>query len=159
MAWLLSVTETMQGCHHFVDPQLGDASERLIWFRIKWGGVPSMVLNPLSPRFLDYDCDGVIQVDGLTPTAVPCKGSLHLDYRRRHAISYRLAFEVDGRLFRFNGEKRDVRLDRPWMLVKTHTTCYGELLDDKRRIISRSVLHFEPAMAREFLMSMRLSRA
>lgn len=159
MAWLLSISETMRGTHHFVDPQLGDASERPFWFRIRWAGIPTLVLNPLSPRFLDYDCDGVIHADGLTSIPVPCKGSLHIDYRRAHAISYRLTFEADGRLFRFNGEKRDVRLDRPWMLVKTHTTCYGEIVDDQRRVVSRSVVHFEPSTAIDFLKSLRLSRA
>jgi hypothetical protein len=159
MAVVVRLTETMRGTHHFVDSSLGNAEDRKFYFRIQWGGAVSSVLNPLSPDFLRYDADGIIFVEGLDSSELRCKGSLELDYLREHKLTYRLNFEHQGRLFRYTGEKTNVRLTHPVMLVKTHTTCYGRIVDDQSRIVSKSVAHFEPESIAEFLTSFRLSRA
>jgi hypothetical protein len=157
MALMLSMTECMRGVHHFVDPALGDASDRELYFRIQWGAPLRAALNPLSPGFLRYQAHGAIFVQGLGAAELPCAGSLRLDYVREHKIIYDLRFEHEGRALRYLGEKTDVRLTRPLMLVKTHTTCYGRILDEAGRILSRSVVHFEPSATLQFLASTRLS--
>jgi hypothetical protein len=155
MGLSFQMTECMRGAHHFVDPALGDASDRALYFRIRWSGALAAVLNPLSPEFLRYQAQGVISVDGLTPGEVPCNGTLAVDYLREHKITYTLAFDR----WRFVGEKVDVRLTRPVMLIKTHTTCYGRIEDEHGKIVSRSVVHFEPEDALGFLASTRVSWA
>lgn len=155
MGLSFQMTECMRGTHHFVDPARGDASDRSLYFRIRWSGQLASVLNPLSSEFLRYAAEGVILVEGLTSGEVPCNGTLVLDYVREHKITYALQFDH----YRFIGEKVDVRLTRPVMLIKTHTTCYGRIEDEQGKIISRSVVHFEPEDALGFLASTRVSRA
>jgi len=144
MAIRMQITETMKGLHHFVDPALGDATDRTQWFRIHWSGTPGRVLNPLSGGFLTYDAAGEMFVDGLTAEPVPCLGSFRIDYLRKRKLTYELTFDVGDHTFRYLGEKVNVNLLRPLQLVKTHTTCYGTLTRDDGVIVSRSVLHFDP---------------
>jgi len=153
MGLSFQLTECMRGAHHFVDPVLGDASDRNLYFRIRWSGQLASVLNPFSSEFLLYQAQGAILVDGLTQGEAPCKGTLKLDYLREHKLTYTLVFDR----WRFIGEKLDVRLSRPVMLIKTHTTCYGRIEDERARIVSRSVVHFEPADAFGFLASTRVA--
>lgn len=159
MALVVTLTETMRGTHHFVDPALGDGSDLEFYFQIRWGGVMATVLNPLAPGFLRYDAEGVIFAQGLHDSELPCRGELELDYLHQHKITYRLNFEHQGKLLRYFGDKTDVNLLRPIMLIKTHTTCYGRIVDEQDRILSRSVLHFEPESIARFLASVRVSRA
>ena len=130
----------MTGAHHFVDPARGDAHDRRFYFRIDWGARRLAQLNPLSPEFLEFDAEGVLLAEGLTPGEVPCRGTLRLDYLGSHTLTYTLSFEVDGQPHRYVGEKVDVNLARPLMLVKTHTTCYGTVWDGEGRIVSRSMV-------------------
>ena len=151
-----TITETMSGLHHFVDPARGDANDRRFYFRLDWGARRPEQLNPFGDRFLVFEADGYVLVDGLTAGEVPCTGTLALDYFGRHTITYTLDFEVDGEPYHFVGEKVDVNPLRPVMLVKTHTTCYGTLTDATGTIVSRSVTHFEPSAIVPFLTSFRL---
>jgi hypothetical protein len=152
-----SITETMKGDHHFVDPTLGSATDRLFYFRLDWGGAIADSFNPGSEDFLAFEASGVIFVSGLTPGEVPCSGTLHIDYLRSRTLRYELDFEVEGEPYRYVGEKVDVNLLNPLLLVKTHTTCYGTLTRGDGSIVSRSVAHFEPRSTLPFLMSFRLS--
>ncbi len=152
----LQVTETMTGLHHFVDPALGDATDRPLWFRIRWSGAPGAVLNPRSAEFLTFDASGQILVAGLTGGPARCHGTFRIDYFGKHRITYDLAFEAEERRYRYFGEKLDVNLLRPLQLIKTHTTCYGTVTRDDGAIVSRSVTHFEPAEIVPFVTSFKL---
>ena len=151
-----TITETMKGDHHFVDPSRGSASDRLFYFRIEWGGAFPESFNPASTEFLTFEAQGVIFASGLTPGEVPCAGSLTLDYIQSKTLRYELDFEVEGEAYHYVGEKVDVNLLKPLLLVKTHTTCYGTLTTNDGTIISRSVTHFDPAAALPFVLSFRL---
>jgi hypothetical protein len=151
-----TITETMSGLHHFVDPARGDANDRRCWFRLDWGARRAAQLNPFGDEFLVFAATGQIFVDGLTDSDVPCRGTIELDYFGRHTITYELDFDVDGEAYHFVGEKLDVNPLSPLMLVKTHTTCYGTLTDATGVIVSRSVTHFEPRALVPFLTSFRL---
>lgn len=153
----LQISETMRGSHHFVDPALGAATDHRFYFIIDWGGLPLEVLNPLSSMFMVFDAEGVILVEGLTDGEVPCTGKLTLDYFGSRSLRYELDFEVGDRGYSYVGEKVDVDLRKPLLLVKTHTTCYGTLRRDDGAIVSRSVVHFEPEAIVPFLRSVRLS--
>ena len=156
MALAFSITETMTGSHHFVEPSLGDGSDQSLIVRIRWGGELSAVLNPLSARFLNYDAEGSIFIEGLASEEIPCSGWLRLDYFRDHKIVYRLDFKHDGHVFHYTGEKTNVHLRRPLQLVKTHTTCYGAVTNERGQTISKSIIHFKPSSMPAFLRSLRL---
>lgn len=152
-----SMTETMKGDHHFVDPALGSAADRLFYFRLDWGGAFAEAFNPGSGEFLTFEATGVIFVSGLTAGEVPCTGTLKLDYLRSKTLRYELDFEVEGEPYHYVGEKVDVNLLNPLLLIKTHTTCYGTLTRGDGAIVSRSVAHFEPRSTLPFLMSLRVA--
>ena len=156
MSLSFTLTETMSGLHHFVDPGRGDANDRRFYFRLDWGARRPAQLNPFGQEFMIFEATGWILVDGLTPGEVPCTGTLEIDYFGRHTITYVLDFEVDGESYHFVGEKVDVNPLRPLMLVKTHTTCYGTLTDAAGAVVSRSVTHFEPSTLVPFITSFRL---
>lgn len=151
-----SITETMKGDHHFVDPTIGSASDRLFYFRIEWQGAIPDSFDPRSTEFLIFDAQGVIFVSGLTAGELPCAGSLRLDYVRSKSLRYELDFDVDGEAYHYVGEKLDVNLLKPLLLIKTHTTCYGTLTRSDGSIISRSIAHFEPETALPFILSLRV---
>jgi hypothetical protein len=158
MRFSFTITETMSGVHHFVEPSHGDPSDRSLYFRLDWGPERASALNPWAPDFLEFPAQGVIFVEGLTPAETPCRGSLKLDYFRSQTLTYNLDFEVGGRPYHYVGQKQKVNLANPVMLVKTHTTCYGTLTDAQGRVISRSIVHFEPDTLPAFLASFRLRR-
>jgi hypothetical protein len=150
------ISEVMKGDHHFVDPDLGSAVDHLFYFRIDWRGSIPGGLNPKSDEFLLFQASGTIFVGGLTPGEVPCVGTIRVDYLQSKTIRYELDFELDGEPYSFVGEKVDVELHKPALLIKTHTTCYGTLAKGDGTIVSRSVTHFEPQRLLPFLLSFRL---
>ena len=152
----MQVTETMKGLHHFVDPALGDATDRPLWFRIHWSGTPGRVLNPLSGGFMTYDAAGEILVAGLTDGPAPCLGTFSIDYIRKRKITYDLTFDAGDHAYRYVGEKTDVNLLRPLQLIKTHTTCYGTVTRDDGVVVSRSVIHFDPGDLLSLVTSFKL---
>ena len=149
------ITETMRGVHHFVNPSQGTAEDHDFYFTIDWRSSLFRAFNPLGPAFMVFEAKGVIFVDGLTPGEVPCEGVLKVDYILSKTIRYTLDFEIGGKRFQYVGEKIDVDLSQPWLLVKTHTTCYGKIVGEKGDVISRSVAHFEPQTMVPFLTSFR----
>jgi hypothetical protein len=157
MPLAFSITESMSGSHHFVDTSLGDASDRRLSLRIRCGGAIQSVLNPLSARFLNYDAEGVIRVEGLDETEVPCRGWLRLDYFRDHKIVYKLDFEHGGKPFQFTGEKTHIEFRRPLQLMRAHMTCHGAITDERGRIVSKSVIHSDPGQVANLLRSLRFS--
>lgn len=150
------VTETMRGDHHFVDPELGEPSDRDFWFRIDWSGDPLRSFNPASARFMSFEAVGVIDVAGLTEGETHCEGQLRVDYVKDRTIVYELDFQAKGRAYHYTGRKVDVDLTRPVELVKTHTTCYGTIIRDDGRIVSKSVAHFVPEELLPFITSLRM---
>ena len=151
-----TITEVMRGNHHFVDPDLGAPTDHLFYFRINWSGSLLESLHPKSDEFLTFDAEGVIFVGDLTPGEIPCRGALRVDYFGSKTIRYELDFELEGEPFHYVGEKVDVDLLKPLLLIKTHTTCYGTLTRADGEIISRSVTHFEPHRVVPFVTSFRL---
>ena len=157
MPLAFSITESMSGSHHFVDSSLGDSVDRRLSLRIRWGGGVQSVFNPLSARFLNYDTQGVIVVEGLSDGEIPCKGWLRADYFRDHKIVYKLDFDHNGKPYQFTGEKTQVELRRPLQLMKAHMTCHGVITDERGRIVSKSVIHSDPGQVADLLKSLRLS--
>jgi hypothetical protein len=158
MALGFETEEIMRGTHHFVDPSYGSPHEMPMHFRIDWGQTFDRFLNPGSAGFFRADATGVISVTGLTDGEVPAKGSLELRYLTENTLRYDLEFNAHGEPFRYVGQKRDVKLWKPWLLPKTHTTCYGWISDEQGSIISRSVVHFllDFATLTHFITSFRL---
>jgi len=155
----IQLTETMRGQHHFVDPALGEPTDRPFSFRLVWGAELPVAMNPLDSRFMVFDATGTIDVDGLTDGGVPCEGTLRVDYLRERSIAYELDFALGDRRYRYSGKKVGIDLLRPIELVKTHTTCYGAIARDDGRVVSKSVAHFEPDELLPFLMSFRVALA
>jgi hypothetical protein len=150
------ISEIMKGSHHFVDPELGTADDHLFYYRLDWSGSIPGALDPRSDEFLTFEAEGALFAGGLTPGEVPCRGTIRVDYFHSKTIRYDLELEVEGQRYIFVGEKVDVDLLAPALLIKTHTTCYGTLTREDGRVISRSVTHFEPKTLLPFLLSLRL---
>lgn len=153
MALVFSISETMNGLHHFVDPALGPATDQKAFLRLQWGGPLRHAINPLD---LHFDAHGHLYFAGLTSDEVPCQGSITLDYLHQHVVRYELDFSVEGQPYRYIGEKTDVRLRHPLLLTKTHTTCYGTVCNHAGTIVSRSVLHFDLLSMPAFVTSLRV---
>jgi hypothetical protein len=141
----------MSGTHQFSDGA-GPDGEHPFVFRVSWG--PDRLtdwLNPLSERFLWQEVEGDVLVGGLCDWT-PCRGTLALEYGQAR-VRYRFDFEVEERLYRFEGEKKNLR---PWNLARTHTTCYGRLVElESGREISTSVTRFKFRDVPGFLRSLR----
>jgi hypothetical protein len=158
MAKTFQITETMRGVHHFVDPSRGTAEDHVFYFTIDWQSSVFKALNPFGASFMTFDAKGVLFAGGLTAGEVPCQGVLKVDYIRSKTIAYELDFQIEDKSYHYVGEKVDVDLSKPLLLVKTHTTCYGRVTRDDGQIVSRSVAHFEPRTVLPFLMSFRFQR-
>jgi len=145
--------EVMTGEHEF-EPGHGEPGKKFMEFRVTWG--PKRLgefANPIGGKFMYNDLYGYVDIEGLCQNA-PVEGSLELLYFSEGKIRYSFDFEVDGTPYHFIGEKRDIR---PWNLHRTHTTCYGELIDTSTgEVVSRSVTHFRLHTAPAFMASMRL---
>ena len=93
-------------------------------FRIQWG--PKRLrawLNPFSDRFLWQPLKGEVRVGGLCDWT-PCVGTLSLEYFSTRSIRYSFDFDVEGKRYRFGGDKVGIAL---WNLPVTHTTCTGAI--------------------------------
>jgi hypothetical protein len=132
-------SEIMSGHHEFADR--GGPSEQLPFaFRVDWG--PERLrdwLNPSHPGFLWQELEGEVQVGGLCGWT-PCRGTLHLEYVPKRRIRYDFDFEVDGVVYRYVGDKKNIRL---WNLAVSHTTCFGVLTErETGKLVSTSVSFF-----------------
>ena len=146
--------ETMSGSHHFVN-QAGPDGEHPLSFSVTWGTRHLLDwLNPLSSRFMSNFLQGHISVGGLV-TAAPCSGTLDLRYLQEASIRYTIDFKgSDAHPYRYVGEKVNLR---PWNLHKTHTTCYGTIVDlVSGEHVSKSIVYFHLASLPTFLASVRL---
>lgn len=131
--------EEMTGEHEFVGDH-GPPGQHPFAFRVRWG--PDRLrewLNPLGQRFLWQELEGEVRVGGLCDWT-PCRGTLELQYFGPRRIRYTFDFEVEGRTYRFLGDKVDIRL---WNLPVSHTTCTGALVElGSGQLVSRSVTRF-----------------
>ena len=95
-----------------------------------------------------------VTVGGLVNDA-PCRGTLDLAYFTEAKIRYTFDFRDDeGTPYRYIGEKVNLR---PWNLHKTHTTCYGTIVNLKtNKEVSKSILYFKFETIPEFMASFRL---
>ncbi|MCS6983758.1 MAG: SDR family oxidoreductase [Leptospiraceae bacterium] len=145
------IEEIMIGEHEFVDQE----GKLPIEFRVRWGATNLFhYANPFHPDFLKSKLQGFVSVGGLCEN-VPCEGFLKLNYFSDQTIRYDFSFTASGERWDFLGTKKQIY---PWNLPWSHTTLFGEL---RRRsdgkLISRSVMHFPPESAMEFLRSLRFA--
>jgi hypothetical protein len=148
------IAETMRGSHHFV-AGAGPEGEHPLDLELDWGCQRlSEWLNPLGARFLSNVAEGRIRVGGLVDAA-PCRGRLDLRYFKDASIRYDLRFKgAHGRAYRYLGEKVNLR---PWNLHRTHTTCYGTIVDlNADRDVSKSIVYFSLGSLPAMLASFRL---
>lgn len=146
--------EVMSGLHSF-EPVYGDPRERRpIEFRATWG--PDNIgewINPFSNGFLRQDLVGTITVDGLCKDA-KCVGTLELNYFDGQFLRYDFNFSADGKLYRYVGEKVNIK---PWNLPVSHTTCYGVITEEYNgTLVSKSTTHFRAKTIPAFLKSFRV---
>ncbi|MCH2045491.1 MAG: SDR family oxidoreductase [Saprospiraceae bacterium] len=150
------IEEIMSGEHEF-EPDFGNPGKRAMEFTVRWG--PNSFLdwiNPMGESFLVNDLSGTVSIEGLCQDA-PCSGTLELKYFDEQKIIYTFEFQVDGVLYVFRGEKRDIY---PWNLSTSHTCCFGELSrKESGDLISTSVTHFHLNTLPSFLASFQLSRS
>ncbi len=145
--------EVMSGDHAF-EADCGDSTARRpMQFKVTWG--PESIsewIDPRSDKFLWQELEGSVSVDGLCDET-PCKGTLELKYLDGQFLRYDFRFDVEGKPYRFVGEKVNIW---PWNLPVSHTTCYGVLTEaDTGKLISKSVTHFRFRTIPAFLASMR----
>ena len=148
-----SMDEVMTGEHRF-EPGCGRDGKLFMEFRVRWGAKRLLpFLNPLGEEFCHNDLEGTVTVEGLCEDT-PCKGTLVFHYHDEKLIRYTFDFEVDGRWYRYLGEKVNIL---PWNLPFSHTTCFGTLKESENgRLISRSVTYFRWRTTPSFLSSFRL---
>ena len=145
--------EVMTG-HHEFEPGCGPPGRHPMVFRVDWG--PRDVrawLRRGTDTFLSQELEGRVTVGGLCDET-PCLGALELRYFDERRIRYAFGFEVQGRAYRYVGEKVNIRV---WNLPVSHTTCFGRLVEaETGRLVSTSVTHFRLRTAPRFLTSLRL---
>ncbi|HSA58907.1 MAG TPA: hypothetical protein VLJ37_04410 [bacterium] len=150
------IVETMTGSHEFEEGR-GPKGSHPFSFEGRWGTSDlSEWLKPSSGKFLVADLEGTVTAGGLCRNA-PIKGRVELRYFKDRKIRYVFEFRVNGKAYRFVGEKVNIR---PWNLPVSHTTCYGVLTEKTTgRLVSRSVTHFRLRTIPAFLGSLRFHRA
>ena len=149
-----AVDEVMSGYHSF-EPGFGPAGRLPMEFRVTWGTKSlRRYLDPKGDRFLVNNLEGRVSIDCLCRD-VPCDGTLELKYFSEQVIRYTFAFEIDGKAYRYVGEKVNIR---PWNLPVSHTTCFGTLVEaETGKLVSRSVTRFRLRTFPAFLASFRLA--
>lgn len=152
--------ERLAGTHRFrqdlPERQIHAGQGGLLELQVSWGADDLWAfLSPMRREFGRADLTGHITVDGLCRQA-PASGTLELRYFQDASLRYRLEFATAGGRFRYLGVKRQIR---PWNLHRSHTTCYGEVVDaDTGDVISESVIRFDLWQLPAFLASFRLVR-
>ena len=151
-----SMHEIMEGTHQFETDFSNLADDRYMNFSIKWSAKSLLsFLNPFSKSFLVSDVDGTITIDGLC-IAAPCKGTMALKYFTNSSIEYKFDFNVDGKDYKYDGKKINIK---PWNLPKTHTTCYGTVKESVTgALVSTSITFFRLWRIPSFLGSFRLTK-
>ena len=157
------VDEVMSGTHKFVTNFDNIYGVQLaggpMEFCVTWGPrrIGEFMRQLLTGKPAVSELSGAVDIAGLC-NGLAIKGTLELRYFVDATLRYEFEFNVDGRDYRFIGVKRNLR---PWNLLKTHTTCYGMLLDvtgDEagmtNLLVSESVTRFRlytiPASLRSF---------
>lgn len=148
------IDEVMSGEHEF-EPTFGSPEKRPMEFRVTWGSkhIPQWA-NPAHDRFMISDLQGSVTIDGLCYQS-PCTGSLELRYFKDHTIRYTFGFKVDGKSYKYMGEKVNIHLRN---LPGSHTTCFGRLiLQETGQLVSTSVTYFRLRNLPRFMASFRLA--
>ncbi|MCZ7584649.1 MAG: hypothetical protein M5R36_15665 [Deltaproteobacteria bacterium] len=149
-----SIDEVMTGTHEF-EPGAGPEGVLPMEFRVTWGTERlGSWLNPRDENFMRSPLRGTVTIEGLCRDA-SCEGTLELAYFTRRRIRYAFTFKAKDTLYRYVGEKVNIR---PWNLPTSHTTCYGRLTEETTgKLVSTSVTHFRLRSAPAFLASLRLA--
>lgn len=131
--------ERMRGHHEFHDGY-GPPGRHPFVFRASWG--PDRLrdwLDPRKPSFLWQTLDGEVLAGGLCDWT-PFTGTLHLQYLPQRRIRYDFEFDVNGKVYRYIGDKTNLRL---WNLAVTHTTCHGVVTEQATgKLVSTGVTLF-----------------
>jgi hypothetical protein len=146
--------EEMSGEHEF-EPTFGTTEKRPMGFRVTWGTRHLLQwINPVHDRFMVSDLRGSVTIGGLC-YQTPCTGFLELRYFKDHTIRYTFRFKVDGKAYKYVGEKANIHLrNLPW----SHTTCFGRLiLEETGQLVSTSVIRFRIRSLPRFVASLRLA--
>jgi hypothetical protein len=151
------MTERLVGTHtysrDYPPGQVTAGTELPLSLELTWGGRRvARFLNPLSEGFMRATLEGTITAGGLCRAAA-ARGALTLDYFKDASIRYEMEFEAGGALYRFHGVKRGIR---PWNLHKTHTTCYGTIVEVGSGVrLSDAVVFFPLSQLPRFIFSLR----
>ena len=131
-----STNEVMSGYHELAD----ESGRKHFEFRVNWG--PESLrdwLNPRSDRFMWQRLSGEIIAEGLCGWT-PCEGTLSLEYFGPRRIRYSFDFEVEGKVYRYVGDKVGIAI---WNLPVSHTTCTGVITElETGRLVSTAVCWF-----------------
>lgn len=146
--------ETMSG-HHTFEPGQGPSGTLPFVFKGTWGPRDLVKwINPFGGQFMVQPMKGWITAGGLCEKA-PMSGTLELAYFTEGKIRYTFDFSAKGKMYRYVGEKVNIR---PWNLPVSHTTCFGTLVEkESGRLVSRSVTFFKLHTTPAFMASLRFS--
>lgn len=149
-----SMTEIMEGVHHFSPDYSDDTSERAMKFEVVWGSMSmTEFLNPASPNFLTATLKGEVSIEGLCEKAL-CAGTLKLNYFVDNTIEYNFTFQdFTGIRYYYTGKKVNIK---PWNLPTSHTTCFGTVVEEGTgKLVSTSTTFFKFKRIPSFLLSLR----
>jgi hypothetical protein len=149
-----AMDEVMTGTHEFVKGK-GPAGDHPMEYRVTWGHRKlADWFNPFGGEFMTNTLFGKVDVGGLAIDA-ECKGTLELCYFTEAKIRYTFEFANDeGKKYKYVGEKKGLR---PWNLHRTHTTCYGQIIEvESGEVISEGIVYFRFATIPAFMLSFRL---
>lgn len=148
-----SMKEVMKGTHVF-EEGMGPKGKHPFEFIITWGTKDIFNwLNPFDKNFLTHQLQGIITVGGLCEK-VNCSGTLELSYISERKITYTIYFSVEGKDYKYIGEKVNIL---PWNLPISHTTCFGVVVEkETKKLVSRSVIFFNLWRLPSFIWSFKI---
>lgn len=146
------IKERMVGEHKFFGKHNPDGVYPFE-FNVKWGTLSFREwLNPSKITFLTADLEGTVSVGGLCKEA-KCVGTLSIDYIFDKKIVYSFNFVHCGKKYIYVGEKVNIR---PWNFLTSHTTCFGTIVDENEKLVSRSISYFKLFSIFSFLSSFKI---
>ena len=141
--------EVMSGFHYF------NNKNGKFEFVVDWGPHNLIKwLNVFSKHFLSQPLHGFITAEGICENE-KCLGSLELKYWKG-MIRYVIYFDSNEIPYKYIGEKINIR---PWNLHRTHTTCYGKLINlQTNEVVSEPLTYFKLRTLPSFLLSFRVTK-
>ena len=122
-------------------------------FDVTWG--TDSIWQWLQPgdKFLVSEISGTVTADNFCDNAA-CSGTLTLRYFGEHRLRYEFWFGTGGRIYRFVGEKVNIRW---WNLPVSHTTCFGRITENRTgQLVATALVFFRLRTIPRFLRTFRL---